>query len=152
MGRAGPDLVNSFINAICEGNPLYDELYADSAVYLDVEDVVDAAGTECCVQSISPLFGFTHAEPYRELIDHVHQSLTQDRYGVIIGCNRSVGIYLKQNGICALIDSHQDIASNSGAVITIASSFKFAILEYARILKDVYSLQQLSTLTWIEYI
>ena len=65
-----------FINAICEGNVLYDELYADSAAYLDVEDVVDAAGTECFVQSISPLFGFTHSEQYRELIDYVHQSLT----------------------------------------------------------------------------
>ena len=33
---------HSFINAICEGNALY-----DTAVFLDVEDVVNDAGTEC---------------------------------------------------------------------------------------------------------
>ena len=65
--------------------------------------------------------------------------LTKDRYGVIIGHNRSVGIFAKQTGICALIDGHQDIGSNSGAVITIASSFEFLILEYARMLSEVHS-------------
>ena len=43
---------HSFINAICEGNALYDEIYADTAVFLNVEDVVNDAGTECCIQSI----------------------------------------------------------------------------------------------------
>ena len=36
--------VDLFTNAICDGNKLYDELYCDAAVYLDVEDVVDAVG------------------------------------------------------------------------------------------------------------
>ena len=124
---------NSFINAICEGNALYDELYGDTAVYLDVEDVVNAAGDECYIESISPLYGFTDADQFSKLIEHVSQSLTKDRYGVMIRCNRTVGVFIKQSGICALIDSHQDIGTNSGAVISIASSFKFAILEYTRI-------------------
>ena len=143
---------HSFINAICEGNALYDEIYADTAVFLDVEDVVNDAATECCIQSISPLYGFIDADQFSELIDHVSQSLTRDRYGVIIGCNRSVGIFVKQNGTCALIDSHQNIGNNSGAVIAIASAFKYAILEYARMLKDVHPvLQFIGTLTWLEY-
>ena len=31
----------------CDGNSLYNELYADTAVYLDFEDVVNAAFAEC---------------------------------------------------------------------------------------------------------
>ena len=43
--------VDSFASAICEGNALYEELYGDTAVYLDVEDVVNDLGQECHVQS-----------------------------------------------------------------------------------------------------
>ena len=36
--------VNSMVNAICDGNEVYDELYCDTAVLLDVEDVANAVG------------------------------------------------------------------------------------------------------------
>ena len=142
----------SFINAICDGNSLYDELYADTAVYLDVEDVVNAVGTECGIQSTSLEFGFTNADDYSDLIDHVQQSLTKDRYGVLIGCDRSVGIFVKQNGICALIDSHQTTGQNNGAVIAMSSSFRFLIAEYVKMLNSVNCVLHLGTLTWIEYV
>ena len=31
-----------FVNAICDGNAVYDEFYSDTAVYLDVENVINA--------------------------------------------------------------------------------------------------------------
>ena len=34
----------TFVNSICAGNAVYDELCSDTAVYLDVEDVVNAVG------------------------------------------------------------------------------------------------------------
>ena len=40
--------VDSFVNAVCDCNALYDELYGDTVVYLDVEDL----GQECHVQSV----------------------------------------------------------------------------------------------------
>lgn len=51
-----------FMNAICDGNSLYDELYADTTVYLDVVDVDNAAGAECSIQSTLLEFGFTDAD------------------------------------------------------------------------------------------
>lgn len=51
-----------FTNAICDGNSLYDELYADTTVYLDVVDVDNAAGAECSIQSTLLEFGFTDAD------------------------------------------------------------------------------------------
>ena len=39
---------SSFVNAICDGNEVYDELYCNTAVYLDVEDVVNAVGYFLC--------------------------------------------------------------------------------------------------------
>ena len=38
--------VDSFVNAIGDGNALYDELYGDTAVYLDVENVVNDLGQD----------------------------------------------------------------------------------------------------------
>ena len=35
---------SSFISAICDGNDMYDEVCGDTAVYLDVEDVVQSVG------------------------------------------------------------------------------------------------------------
>ena len=47
-----PDMLfNSFVNAICDGIEVYDELYSNTAVYLDVEDVVNAAGDLFIVES-----------------------------------------------------------------------------------------------------
>ena len=49
--------VDLFTNAICDGNELYDELYCDAAVYLDVEDVVDAVGGIFGIESADQLIG-----------------------------------------------------------------------------------------------
>ncbi|PFX25190.1 Retrovirus-related Pol polyprotein from transposon 17.6 [Stylophora pistillata] len=78
-----------FVNANCDGNDLYDELYGETAVYLDIEDVA------------------------RSLVQ-------QPSYGVIIACEKSVGIYRQPNGLCALIDSH--VHNNNGAIIVVADS------------------------------
>ena len=51
-----------FVNAVCDGNDLYDELHGGTAVYLDVEDVAQSLDTDCNVQSVSAIFGFTNAK------------------------------------------------------------------------------------------
>lgn len=33
-----------FVNVICDGNEVYDELYSNIVVYFDVEDVVNVVG------------------------------------------------------------------------------------------------------------
>lgn len=53
--------VDTFVNAICDGNAVYDELYSDTAVYLDVEDVINAVGNDFHVQSANQMVGFTSA-------------------------------------------------------------------------------------------
>ena len=63
--------IHSLINAICDGNDMYDELYGDTAVYLDVEDVVQSVGSEFNVESVSALFGFTNANDYADLAAHL---------------------------------------------------------------------------------
>lgn len=74
-----------FINAICDGNDLYDELYSETAhVYLDVDDVVQSVGTEFLVQSTSPIVGFTNSIDFVDLITHI-SNFQQPSYGVIIG-------------------------------------------------------------------
>ena len=40
---------------------MYDELYSDTAVYLDVEDVINAVGNDFHVQSANQMVGFTSA-------------------------------------------------------------------------------------------
>ena len=60
--------VDSFINGICDGNAVYDELYSDTAVYLDVEDVVNAVGNDFHVQSANQMVGFTSASEYSDLV------------------------------------------------------------------------------------
>jgi len=35
---------SSFISAICDGNDMYDEVYCDTAVYLDVDVVLSVGG------------------------------------------------------------------------------------------------------------
>ena len=66
---------------------MYDELYSDTAVYLDVGDVINAVGNDFHVQSANQMVGFTSASEYSDLVDHiigeVHSS-TVDHYGVII--------------------------------------------------------------------
>ena len=93
-----------FVNAICDGNELYDDLFGDTAVYLDVEDVAQSLGTDCNVQSISTIFGFSNANDVADLVLHV-TNVQQLSYGVIIVCKKSVVIYIQTNGLCALSDS-----------------------------------------------
>ncbi|XP_022791348.1 uncharacterized protein LOC111330708 [Stylophora pistillata] len=108
-----------FVNANCDGNDLYDELYGETAVYLDIEDVARSLGTDCNVESISALFSFTNANDFADLILHISK-VQQPSYGVIIACEKSVGIYRQPNGLCALIDSH--VHNNNGAIIVVADS------------------------------
>ncbi|KAL9953963.1 hypothetical protein ACROYT_G041447 [Oculina patagonica] len=151
-----PDVwVNSFVNAICDGNEVYDELYSDTAVYLDVEDVVNAVGDLFSIDSADQLFGFTNANEFQDLIDHINgviQSTTSDHYGVIIACNMTVGFFIKSNGICAIIDSHQHVDSNGGAMIIMANNPKKAILEYSDcVMRNKNVPLDLGTLNWVKY-
>ena len=67
-----PQLWNTLlVNAICDGNHIYDDHFGDTAVYLDVKDVVQAAGTECSVQSVSAIFGFNNANGFADLAAHL---------------------------------------------------------------------------------
>ena len=111
------------MNAICDGYAIYDELYGDTNVYLDVEDVVNEVGQDFHVQSAKQLVGFTSANEYSDLVGHISgamHSSTTDLYGVIIGCNKSVGLLVKPNGLRAIVDSHQHVLSNSGGMIIMA--------------------------------
>lgn len=105
-----------FLNAICDSNDMNDELYGDTAVYLDVEDVVQSLGTDCNIQSISATAGFSNANDFADLAAHVG-NVQQPSYGVLIGCEKSVGIFVQSNGLCTLIDSH--VHNNNGAIIMI---------------------------------
>ena len=146
--------VDSFVNAICDGNAVYDELYGDTAVYLDVEDVVNEVGHDFHVQSANQLVGFTSANDYSDLLDHISGAMhnsTTDLYGVLIGCLKTVGLLVKTHGLCAVIDSHQHVATNSGGMIIMADHPKKAILEYSHSLRNQgYNLDQ-GTLTWVQY-
>lgn len=147
--------LNSFINAICDGNEVYDELYGDTAVYLDVEDVVNAVGDLFSVESADQLVGFTNANEFQDLVGHISgviHSSNADHYGVIISCNMTVGIFVKSNGLCAIIDSHQHVNSNGGAMIIMASNPKEAILEYADcVMRNQNHTLNNGTLTWVQY-
>jgi len=94
---------------------VYDELYSDTVVNLDVEDVVNTVDNDFHVQSANQMVGFTSASEYSDLVDHiigeVHSS-TVDHYGAIIGCHKSVGFIVKSNGLCAIIDSHRHAVTN----------------------------------------
>lgn len=146
--------VDSFVNAICDGNAVYDELYGDTAVYLDVEDVVTEVGHDFHVQSANQLVGFTSANDYSDLVDHISGAMhnsTTDLYGALIGCLKTVGLLVKTNGLCAVIDSHQHVATNSGGMIIMADHPKKAILKYSHSLRNQgYNLDQ-ATLTWVQY-
>ena len=94
--------ITLFVNAICDGNDIYDDLFGDTVVYLDVEDIVQAAGTECKVQSVSTIFGFNNANRFADLAAHLRNVL-QPSYGVLIANDKSVRILVQANGLCALI-------------------------------------------------
>lgn len=119
-------------------NDLYDELYGDTAVYLDVEDVAQSLGTDCNVQSISAIFGFTYANVFADLVLHV-----------IIACEKSVGINLETNGLCAFIDSH--VHNNNGAIIVVADCPSKLVSAYSSILLEQNLVLNIGTFTWIQY-
>ena len=87
---------------MCDGSAIYDDLFSDTAVFLDVEDVAQAAGAECKVQSCDHIFGFNNANNFADLaahIDSVKLNSVLDHYGVLIACDKSVGILVKSNGL-----------------------------------------------------
>ena len=47
-----------------------------------------------------------------------------------------VGLLVKTNGLCAVIDSHQHVATNSSGMIIMADHPKKAILEYSHSLRN----------------
>ena len=64
---------------------------------------------------------------------------------------RCRGLLVKTNGLCAVIDSHQHVATNSGGMIIMADHPKKAILEFSHSLRNKgYNLDQ-GTLTWVQY-
>lgn len=106
------------------------------------------------MQSANQLVGFTSANEYSDLLDHISGAMhnsTTDLYGVLIGCLKTVGLLVKTNSLCAVIDSHQHVATNSGGMIIMADNPKKAILEYSHSLRNQgYNLDQ-GTLTWVQY-
>ena len=114
-------IVDSLSNKfILRCHDIYDELYGDTDVYLDVEDAVQSVGTEFNVESVSAIFGYTNANDYADLAALHLSNVQQPSYGVLIGCEKSVGILVQVNGLCALIDSL--ILGNSAAITLQAAS------------------------------
>ena len=147
--------VDSFINAICDGNEVYDELYCDTAVFLEVEDVVNAVGDLFSIESADQLMGFTNANDFSELVNHiceVIESSSADHYGVIIAADKSVGFFVKSNGLCGIIDSHQHVNSNGGGMIIMANNPRTAIVEYSNVLNSHNGTLNMGTLNWAQYI
>ena len=144
----------TFVNSICDGNAVYDELYSNTAVFLDVDDVVNAIGNELNVQSANQLFGFSNANNYSDLVDHINHcisSRSEDHYGVIIGCDKSVGLYFKCSGMSAVIDSHVHTSSNAGAFVIMGDSPRTVIDHYVHILARDNQVLNVGTLTWVKY-
>ena len=100
------------------------------------------------------MVGFTSAHEYHDLVDHISGAMhasTTTVYVLLIDCQKSVGLLVKTNGLCAVIDSHQHVTTNSGGVIIMANHPKNAILEYSNSLSNQgYDLSQ-GTLTWVQY-
>ena len=140
-----PDIwFNSFVNEV------YDELYSNTAVYLDVEDVVNAVGDLFSVESAEQIFAFTNANEFHDLVDHINgviQVSHTDNYDVMISQNMTVGVLVKSNGLCAIIDSHQQVNSDGGGMIIVANDPKKA----SCLLKNQNLTLDLGTLNWVKY-
>ena len=74
----------------------------------------------------------------------MHASTTT-LYGVLLGYQKSVRLLVKTNGLCAVIDSHQHVTTNSGGIIIMADHPKKQSLS-----NQGYDLSQ-GTLTWVQY-
>ena len=68
-------------NAICEGNRLYNDLYGDTSIYLDVDDVLNSFGNDFNIQSRDQVFYFSNVNGYSSLKDYVQ---SQRRKGKIL--------------------------------------------------------------------
>ena len=146
--------IDCFVNAVCDGNYYYDQLFSDTAVFLDVDDVVNSLGQECQVNSANQIFGFNNANNFNDLIIHIESTASSsrtDNYGVIIASERSVGLLVKPNGLCALIDSHMHMSGTSGGCIVMSTNPKAVIIEYSNILKRDSITLNVGVLTWIKY-
>jgi len=71
------------------------------------------------MSNLSAIFGFTNANNFGDLILYV-SNVQQPSYGVLTGCDKSVGIFVQTNCLCPVIDSH--VQNNSGAIIMMADS------------------------------
>ena len=85
---------------------------------------------------------------FGDLILHV-SNVEQPSYGVLTGCDKSVGIFVQTNGLCAVIDSH--VHNNSGAIIMMADSPSTLINAYSGMLLDQNLVLALGTFTWVQY-
>lgn len=98
------------------------------------------------MQSANQLVGFTIANDYSDLLDNISGAMhnsTTDLYGVLIGCLKTLELLVKTHGLCAVIDSHRHVATNSGGMIILADHPKKAILEYSHSLRNKgYNLDQ----------
>ena len=64
----------------------------------------------------------------------------------------TVGVFVKSNGLCTIIDSHQHVNSNGGGMIIMTNDPKKAINEYANcLLKNQNLTLDLGTLNWVKY-
>ena len=102
----------------------------NTAVYLDVEDVVYTVGDLFCVESADQIFAFTNANEFQDLVDHIKgviQVSHTDNYGVMISQSMTVGVLVKSNGLCPIIDSHQHLNSNGGGKIIMANPRKLSL-------------------------
>lgn len=74
-------------------------------------------------------------------------NVQQPCYGILIGCGKSVGIFVQTYGLCALIDVH----SNNGAIVVMADSPNNLINVYSRMLLEQNLVLNLVTFTWVQY-
>ena len=123
-------------------------------INLQVNAVFSLLAQDFHLQSANQLIGFTSTNEYSDLVDHIsgaiHSSAT-DLYGVLIGCDKSVGLLVKTNGLCSIIDSYQHVTTNSGGMIIMTDHPKKAILVYSKSLSNQGCNLNQGTLTWVHY-
>ena len=85
---------------------------------------------------------------FADLVLHV-TNVQQASYGCLIGCEKSVGILVQSNGLCALIGSH--VHNDKGAIIMMADSASTLINAYSLMLLEQNLVLKIGTLTWVHY-
>ena len=78
----------------------------NTAVYLDVEDVVYTVGDLFCVESADQIFAFTNANEFQDLVDHIKgviQVSQIDNYGVMISQSMTVGFWSRAMAFVPLL-------------------------------------------------